>query len=439
MEQHEEGQVPLRNDKNLADVIESKLESRRTMALYRIELLEQEDASLDGDDGDTVGLPAQFVKLLEEKAVPFFHSLENRDESLNRATTASLADLATTKDMLFVLSLYGRIAKLDVTLNDEVAMEGGHVLLSRLMKLDVTSISHTESEQDAIMEVQEMACEIAALSQCFPRRLTPLTRDELEQRLPLVFRFRLKTSECIQRYGYQNPKQQNETCEELVVLVNQVNARQSAQKDVGFVMWPSAVVLSRWLISNQALFRGKTVLELGAGCGLVGLVAASLKAKTTILSDFNETVVSNLVGNLKLNGLEGVAKSLDFYEQEANRKGWVTTSGEVMEPVDVILASDVICQPDDAFAVAQSIACALKTGGKCVVVSADSKHRFGVEKFEGACKLVGLDVSTQNVIDMIHDNQSLAFNSRIGGIEKTSGFVPSMKMTMYMICKPEIQ
>ena len=69
------------------------------------------------------------------------------------------------------------------------------------------------------------------------------------------------------------------------ILINQVTDRQSAQKDVGYVMWPSAVVLSRWLVSNPTELRGKTVLELGAGCGLTGLVAAKIMHSYTNQSE----------------------------------------------------------------------------------------------------------------------------------------------------------
>jgi predicted nicotinamide N-methyase len=493
-------QIKKSHPSNFEDIVESKLESSKTIALYRIELLRGKagathngdvgcdgDGDDDNDNDDAVGFPAKFVRMLQNKAAPLFHSLKTLDESSNwnnnnNATTTSSSSsssssssipdsvhtnldlLSAIKDMLFVLSLYRRIAELDVTLNDEVAMEGGHVVLSKLMKVEYISTSSsssidgigniTESQEeveDAVLELQETACQIAAHSPGFPKRVSRLTREELEHRLPLVYRYRLnKSPDSVERYGghhtpplqQQQQQSQNEPCEELMILVNQVTARQSEQKDVGFVLWPSAVVLSRWLILNQGLVQGKTVLELGAGCGLVGLVVATLNNdnnNTTILSDFNHESLKNLMGNLQLNGLNGIVKGVDFYEQDSERRGWLTTTGEVMDPVDTVLASDVICQPEDAHAVARTIVCALKQGGTCVVVSADSNHRFGVEQFEDACKLVGLDVSTHNVTDMMVQNQdSVTSHSRTGEIETTAGYVPSMKLTMYMICKPDI-
>ena len=55
---------------------------------------------------------------------------------------------------------------------------------------------------------------------------------------------------------------------------------QSEIGDVGCVVWDAALVLTKYLESNDfergAAWNGKQVLELGAGTGVVGLYAASL-------------------------------------------------------------------------------------------------------------------------------------------------------------------
>ena len=56
------------------------------------------------------------------------------------------------------------------------------------------------------------------------------------------------------------------------------------------VLWASAFVATRWL-AHDGRCRGKRVMELGAGCGLVGLSIAALSApKSTMLTDLHHAV-----------------------------------------------------------------------------------------------------------------------------------------------------
>ena len=109
--------------------------------------------------------------------------------------------------------------------------------------------------------------------------------------------------------------------ESFSILVRPVKERQHSQFDVGFVMWPAAVILSRLLCRHPELVRGQRVLEIGAGLGLAGLVAAHLQqtssklaepssrgsvdgrggASSVTLSDFNPLVLRALEANVALN------------------------------------------------------------------------------------------------------------------------------------------
>ena len=223
-------------------------------------------------------------------------------------------------------------------------------------------------------------------------------------------------------------------------------------------MWPSAVVLSRWLLSNPSvLSQASSVLELGAGCGLSGLLAACLMkqqqqlsstrdsdARTTLeqvdkpqllLSDFNPTVLENLDRNIAVNEVDDLCQTigLDFFQQSGtSHSGWQDMEGHQQAPVDVVLAADMICQPADAVCAANTLHDALKSGGRAYVVCADAAHRFGVDHFAQECHRAGLQVQARNVADLYND-ASLAEGS---DMEKTSGFVSGMNLTMFFIEKP---
>lgn len=131
--------------------------------------------------------------------------------------------------------------------------------------------------------------------------------------------------------------------ESISILVRPVNERQHSQFDVGFVMWPAAVILSRLLCRHPEIIRGRRVLEIGAGLGLAGLVAARIQqtplsapmvppedlamadciavgtssrsggcpnlaaGASVTLSDFNPLVLKALEANVALNARSGAS------------------------------------------------------------------------------------------------------------------------------------
>jgi len=108
---------------------------------------------------------------------------------------------------------------------------------------------------------------------------------------------------------------------------------------LGCMPWPSSRVMLRALRENPLLGRGAAVLELGAGCGLVGL-ALSNRARSVILTDGEPSCLDALRLNASLRACRGSAKidvcgPLQF--------------GEVLLPgrdgnkwFDLIIANDVL-------------------------------------------------------------------------------------------------
>lgn len=70
----------------------------------------------------------------------------------------------------------------------------------------------------------------------------------------------------------------------------------------GLSVWLGAEVLCDFLLKNRPLVDQKSVLELGAGLGLTGiLVAKHLKASRTVLTDGDSGVLRNLRSNMERN------------------------------------------------------------------------------------------------------------------------------------------
>jgi hypothetical protein len=117
----------------------------------------------------------------------------------------------------------------------------------------------------------------------------------------------------------------------------------------GQILWPVSNLLAHFLASKigQARIRHRRIVELGAGCGLPGLVAASLQADHVILTDGNEVVMDLLQKNIDscLQQREEItcqvsAKQLTWGDRDRCKK--VLDS---IGHVDHIVAADVVQWP----------------------------------------------------------------------------------------------
>uniref|UniRef100_A0A8C0FI52 Methyltransferase like 21C n=1 Tax=Bubo bubo TaxID=30461 RepID=A0A8C0FI52_BUBBB len=116
---------------------------------------------------------------------------------------------------------------------------------------------------------------------------------------------------------------------------------QESIEHFGAVVWPGALALSQYLESNQEQFnlKDKKVLEIGAGTGLVSIVACILGAYVTA-TDLPE-VLENLSYNISRN-----TQNLNMHKPEVRKLVWGEDLNEDF-PVstyhyDFILATDVV-------------------------------------------------------------------------------------------------
>ncbi len=60
--------------------------------------------------------------------------------------------------------------------------------------------------------------------------------------------------------------------------------------DTGVTVWDAGVSLAHILCENPGIVKGKRIIELGSGAGLVGCVAARVGAQQVILTDLDAAV-----------------------------------------------------------------------------------------------------------------------------------------------------
>jgi predicted nicotinamide N-methyase len=113
-----------------------------------------------------------------------------------------------------------------------------------------------------------------------------------------------------------------------------------AEKDrlpYGVALWPSALALAHDVASRAGELRGARVLELGAGTGLPGIVAAALGARVT-QTDRHELAMAVCRRNGERNGVETLDHRIADWTSwdDAMRYDWIIGSdilyGETLHP-----------------------------------------------------------------------------------------------------------
>ena len=96
----------------------------------------------------------------------------------------------------------------------------------------------------------------------------------------------------------------------------------------GIALWSSTIALAQDIISRADSFSGKQVLELGAGTGLPGIVAASLAAERVVQTDKNNLTMTLCRRNCELNGIKTIEHRLADWTDwnDKNQYDWILGS-----------------------------------------------------------------------------------------------------------------
>lgn len=97
--------------------------------------------------------------------------------------------------------------------------------------------------------------------------------------------------------------------------------------------WAGGLVLARHILDRPEMVKGRRVLDLGAGSGLVGIAAAKAGARSVLAAEIDSNGIAAIGLNAALNGVAVTAVGDDL------------TGGPPPE-VDIVLVGDLFYAPD---------------------------------------------------------------------------------------------
>lgn len=136
------------------------------------------------------------------------------------------------------------------------------------------------------------------------------------------------------------------------ILIEETPNLLAAGTNVGLRTWEAGLHLAQYLHARPDIIRDRTVLELGAGTGLVStLCAGPLGAKFVVATDGRPHVVESMQKNFERNSRilpdmsqRLAARTLDWADLEG-LEDTLTVNGNLKD-VNVILGADLTYSPD---------------------------------------------------------------------------------------------
>ncbi|ETI48961.1 hypothetical protein F441_07077 [Phytophthora nicotianae CJ01A1] len=144
----------------------------------------------------------------------------------------------------------------------------------------------------------------------------------------------------------------------------------------GASVYDAAIALSLYLAAHPDLVKGKRVVELGCGPGLVGVVAAHLQPKSIVVTDGDPASVALTQHNIEVNELSKEICTADKYL-------WGDMEHHLVRGhnYDVILGADIVACPYASAFEALMTSLQAMAGPETLVLLAYKKRQNSEEQF----------------------------------------------------------
>ncbi|VVA37559.1 PREDICTED: N-lysine methyltransferase [Prunus dulcis] len=196
---------------------------------------------------------------------------------------------------------------------------------------------------------------------------------------------------------------------------------QSASTDfdlTGQLVWPGAMLLNDYLSKNAELLQGCTVLELGSGVGITGILCSRFCSKV-VLTDHNEEVLKILKKNIELHASSENSKCCSGLVAEKLEWGNSEQIGHILQTYsdgfDLILGADICFQ--------QSSICLLF----------DTVEKLLRNRREGQCKFILAYVSRTKIMDSLVISEAVRCGMQINELVGTRSVVGNLEGVIFEV------
>jgi predicted nicotinamide N-methyase len=172
----------------------------------------------------------------------------------------------------------------------------------------------------------------------------------------------------------------------------QIQAQDNMPTATGLALWQGTERLSHYLVQHANLVQAKSVLEVGAGTGLCGIVAHLLGASRVLVTDGDSTVLPNLRRNVEPYSNAIKCRQLIWGRRLSE---FQTQHGTF----DVILAADCIYMPPSLVPFWETMEALLSAEG-CVVFCHPSSSQVSRDVLWETANKFGFQITAQH--DQVH-------------------------------------
>ena len=200
----------------------------------------------------------------------------------------------------------------------------------------------------------------------------------------------------------------------------------------GLHLWEASVVLSRYSLKHNSIFENKNIIELGCGCGLLGIsILKEIPVNKYTFSDYNMSVLNNLKDNLKINDIFSKNKNFEIKQLDWNDYDKMTPN-----EYDIIIGTELIYLGGAILQLAKLISKILKPSGKCFISM--PKERKMTKTFLEYIENEGLKWNSLAFNDLDEEEKEYLFYPVLGEKGKNNKIfenLSNMNLMLYEISK----